>query len=77
MAIFGNLRKIDDYVEYPEILDITEFLAPRKVDFGLEEDDEKHHHLPQERHEGKALYRLYAVVVHLGNMVGCLRPPLV
>ncbi|KAG9051342.1 hypothetical protein FS837_009609 [Tulasnella sp. UAMH 9824] len=62
MAIFGNLRKIDDYVEYPEILDITEFLAPRKVDFGLKEDDEKHHYLPQERHQGKVLYRLKLIV---------------
>lgn len=70
MAIFGNLRKIDDYVDYPEILDITEFLAPQKVDFGLEEDDGKHHSLPQEHHQGKVLYRLYAVVVHLGNMLG-------
>ncbi|KAG8955304.1 hypothetical protein FRC04_008655 [Tulasnella sp. 424] len=70
MAIFGNLRKIDDYVDYPEVLDMTEFLAPRKADYGLGNANENHHHSPQEPSRRRVLYRLYAVVVHLGNMLG-------
>lgn len=69
MAIFGNLRKIDDYVDYPEVLDMTEFIAPRKADYGLRNANENHHHSPQEPSRRRVLYRLYAVVVHLGNMV--------
>lgn len=62
MLSFSNgFKKLDDYVTFPEILDLTPFLAPRKEDF-----------VKGKWHGGeeKCRYRLYAVVVHIGNMVG-------
>jgi hypothetical protein len=61
-----GLKKLDDYVSFPEYLDLKPFLAPKKEDYGL----------GRKRKKGavkgkveKCIYRLYAVVVHIGNMV--------
>ncbi|KAH9943555.1 cysteine proteinase [Amylocystis lapponica] len=69
ISFSGGFKKLDEFVAFPEYLDLTPFLAPRKEDFGLGrcaprrppghvKDDEK------------CMYRLYAVVVHIGNMLG-------
>ncbi len=61
MLSFSNgFKKLDDYITFPEILDLTPFLAPRKEDFAR---------TGAKREPEKCLYRLYAVVVHIGNMV--------
>ncbi|KAJ7698621.1 hypothetical protein B0H17DRAFT_1196724 [Mycena rosella] len=67
MISFSNgFKKLDDYVTFPEMLDLTPFLAPKKEDFGLR--------AKRGRAKGKSsercMYRLYAVVVHIGNMLG-------
>ena len=65
MSFSMGIKKIDDYVTFPEYLDIAPFLAPNKEDFGLPSKKAKRN----ARTKGKCMYRLYAVVVHIGNMV--------
>ncbi len=62
--LYGGFKKLDEFVAFPEYLDLAPFLAPRREDFAAERAD-KGKHKPQE----KCTYRLYAVVVHIGNMV--------
>jgi len=66
MTFSLGFKKLDDYVTFPESLDITPFLAPNKEDFGL--PIKKVRQNSQAR--GKCMYRLYAVVVHIGNILG-------
>ena len=72
MSFSMGFKKLDDYVTFPEYLDITPFLAPNKEDFGLPSKKSKQ----KSRTRGKCIYRLYAVIVHIGNMVStfALRP---
>ena len=62
-----GLKKLDDYVSFPEYLDLKPFLAPKKEDYGLGKKKKKG--VVKGKVE-KCMYRLYAVVVHIGNMVG-------
>jgi hypothetical protein len=65
MSFSTGFRKLDDYVAFPEYLDIAPFLAPNKEDFGLPIRKFRQNG----RARGKCMYRLYAVVVHIGNIV--------
>lgn len=70
MSFSHGFKKLDDYITFPEHLDLTPFLAPKKEDYGLG----KRRKLRGKRdgkEKEKCMYRLYAVVVHIGNMV-CL-----
>lgn len=76
MLSFSNgFKKLDDYVSFPEFLDLSPFLAPRKEDYGLgkksrERTKEKGtQNAKNKMREERCMYRLYAVVVHIGNMV--------
>ena len=62
-----GLKKLDDYVSFPEYLDLKPFLAPKKEDYGLGKKKKKG---AVKGKVEKCIYRLYAVVVHIGNMVG-------
>lgn len=33
--LFGSLRKLDDFVAFPEVLDIAPFVAPNREDYGM------------------------------------------
>ncbi|KAF8970229.1 hypothetical protein BDZ97DRAFT_1792545 [Flammula alnicola] len=69
MSFSHGFKKLDDYVSFPEYLDLMPFLAPRKEDYGLGKkgkDKERKHKAKDVR----CMYRLYAVVVHIGNMLG-------
>lgn len=68
-STFSNLKKLDDNVAFPEYLDLTPFLVPRKEDFGLGTTSEKHDPKAPIPKPQKCVYRLFAVVVHIGNMV--------
>ena len=81
-----GFKKLDDYVTFPEYLDMTPFLAPKREDFEFDQtaDEEEgvlngggSHGVKKElsKEHGKCMYRLYAVVVHIGNMVS--NPPIV
>ena len=61
-----GLKKLDDYVSFPEYLDLKPFLAPKKEDYGLGKKKKKG---AVKGKAEKCIYRLYAVVVHIGNMV--------
>ena len=64
MAFSSGFKKLDDFVAFPEYLDLAPFLAPHKEEFGLG----KKRVAPRPKDE-RCMYRLYAVVVHIGNMV--------
>ncbi|KAJ6508689.1 hypothetical protein C8R45DRAFT_449905 [Mycena sanguinolenta] len=66
MISFSNgFKKLDDFVTFPETLDLTPFLTPKKEDYGLRPKKGK-----GKRPAERCMYRLYAVVVHIGNMLG-------
>ena len=65
MTFSAGFKKLDDYVTFPECLDIAPFLAPNKEDFGLPIKKLRQN----SRARGKCMYRLYSVVVHIGNSV--------
>ena len=73
-----GFKKLDDYVTFPEYLDLTPFLAPKREDYAVDEEEGiingggVKRELGEEH--GKCMYRLYAVVVHIGNMVS--NPPI-
>jgi len=76
MSFSHGFKKLDDYVSFPEYLDLTPFLAPKKEDYGLgRKGKEKRSEKAKEKRKGvssdeeRSMYRLYAVVVHIGNMV--------
>ncbi|KIJ14555.1 hypothetical protein PAXINDRAFT_180942 [Paxillus involutus ATCC 200175] len=63
-----GFKKLDDYIAFPEHLDLAPFLAPRREDYF----DSKVA-VGRGRATSRAepcMYRLYAVVVHIGNMLG-------
>jgi ubiquitin carboxyl-terminal hydrolase 16/45 len=66
LSFSHGFRKLDDYVTFPELLDLTPYLAPKKEDFGL---GKVKHGRKKAKDGEKCMYRLYAVVVHIGNMV--------
>jgi len=75
LSFSHGFKKLDDYVTFPEYLDLTPYLAPKKEDFGLGKKGKAFHGSGVGKHstrskEEKCMYRLYAVVVHIGNMLG-------
>ena len=74
MQFFANFKKLDDPVAFPGYLDLSPFLVPRRESFGLKPGKgekrmwERTSPAIKEK-DGKFMYRLYAVVVHIGNMV--------
>lgn len=72
VSFSSGFKKLDDYVAFPEYLDLAPFLAPKKEDFGLSREKGKVKGKKKSlegKKEEKCMYRLYAVVVHIGNMV--------
>ncbi|KAL4245500.1 Ubiquitin carboxyl-terminal hydrolase [Abortiporus biennis] len=77
VSFSGGFKKLDDFVAFPEYLDLTPYLAPKKEDFGVgkkkkgkerEKDTDKDE--KKKVKDEKCMYRLYAAVVHIGNMLG-------
>ena len=76
MSLSHGFKKLDDYVSFPEYFDLTPYLAPKKEDFGLgKKGKESSRRKHEKSSEDKCVYRLYAVVVHIGNMVRCRFSP--
>ncbi|KAH9477774.1 Ubiquitin carboxyl-terminal hydrolase 16 [Psilocybe cubensis] len=69
MSFSHGFKKLEDYVSFPEHLDLLPFLAPRKEDYGLGKKGKGKESKVKEKEES-CMYRLYAVVVHIGNMLG-------
>lgn len=68
MAFSSGFKKLDDFVAFPEYLDLAPFLAPSPAEYGLRG---KHKKEKAKARDERCMYRLYAVVVHIGNMVSC------
>ncbi|CAE6417084.1 unnamed protein product [Rhizoctonia solani] len=69
--LFGSLRKLDDFVAFPEVLDVAPFVAPNREEYGLKGRGKKVGWFGQKKDkEVPVKYRLYAVVVHTGSMIG-------
>lgn len=66
----SGFKKLDDYISFPEYLDLAPFLAPKIEDYS----DDKMKDLCGDRgrrgREDPCMYRLYGVVVHIGHMLG-------
>ena len=61
-----GFKKLDDYISFPEYLDLAPYLAPRREDYF---DTKVAVTRGRARRSAPCMYRLYAVVVHIGNMV--------
>ncbi|KAF9226350.1 cysteine proteinase [Gyrodon lividus] len=62
-----GFKKLDDYISFPEYLDLAPYLAPRREDYF---DSKVAVGRGRARRAEPCMYRLYAVVVHIGNMLG-------
>ncbi|BEJ14298.1 hypothetical protein CspHIS471_0400650 [Cutaneotrichosporon sp. HIS471] len=76
-SAFTSLKKLDDFVSFPEMLDIAPFMAPNRNDFkavptpdGPRAPYQDWPSPEQCPNRTPMPYRLYAVVVHLGTMLG-------
>ncbi|KAI0088186.1 hypothetical protein BDY19DRAFT_994108 [Irpex rosettiformis] len=71
MSFSSGFKKLDDFVAFPEYLDLAPYLAPRREDFGLgRKKKRKEKEKREKEQDGECMYKLYAVVVHIGNMLG-------
>ncbi|TEB31837.1 peptidase C19, ubiquitin carboxyl-terminal hydrolase 2 [Coprinellus micaceus] len=74
LSFSHGFKKLDDYITFPEHLDLTPYLAPKKEDYGLDKkkggSDAWKSGKKGKGKDERCTYRLYAVVVHIGNMLG-------
>ena len=61
-----GFKKMDDYISFPEYLDLAPYLAPKREDYF---DSKVAVTRGRARRSAPCMYRLYTVVVHIGNMV--------
>ncbi|KAF9239325.1 peptidase C19, ubiquitin carboxyl-terminal hydrolase 2 [Melanogaster broomeanus] len=61
-----GFRKLDDCIAFPEYLDLAPFLAPRREDYF---DSKVAVGRGRAKRVEPCMYRLYAVVVHIGSML--------
>ncbi|KAH0834842.1 hypothetical protein J3R83DRAFT_10462 [Lanmaoa asiatica] len=61
-----GFKKLDDYISFPEYLDLAPYLAPRREDYFESKVAVTRGRV---RRPAPCMYRLYAVMVHIGNMV--------
>jgi len=66
ISFSSSFKKLEDYVSFPEYLDLAPYLAPRREHY---EDTKSGHVRGRTKGPERCMYRLYAVVVHIGNMV--------
>ncbi|KAG6333174.1 hypothetical protein ID866_5920 [Astraeus odoratus] len=66
-SLASGFKKLDDYISFPEYLDLGPYLSPRKEDYFVSKTAVGR---GRPRRTEPCMYRLYAVVVHIGNMLG-------
>ncbi|KAG1837373.1 peptidase C19, ubiquitin carboxyl-terminal hydrolase 2 [Suillus subalutaceus] len=67
MSFSSTFKKLEDYISFPEYLDIAPYLAPKREQYA---DAKPGHVRGRSKRPERCMYRLYAVVVHIGNMLG-------
>ncbi|KAN0085898.1 hypothetical protein V8E55_007032 [Tylopilus felleus] len=68
MSFSTGFKKLDDYISFPEFLDLAPYLAPRREDYFDSKVAVTRGR--SARRPAPCMYRLYTVVVHIGNMLG-------
>ncbi|TRM57438.1 hypothetical protein BD626DRAFT_574487 [Schizophyllum amplum] len=66
VSFSSGFKKLEDYVAFPEWLDLKPYLAPTKEECAMGRKASAEH----VRNAAPCMYRLYAVVVHIGSMLG-------
>ncbi|KAL1687576.1 hypothetical protein GGG16DRAFT_127836 [Schizophyllum commune] len=66
VSFSSGFKKLEDYVAFPEWLDLKPYLAPTKEECAMGKKASAEH----ARKSEPCMYRLYAVVVHIGSMLG-------
>ncbi|WVN86745.1 uncharacterized protein L203_101917 [Cryptococcus depauperatus CBS 7841] len=77
MTRFTTLKKMDEFVSFPEHLDLAPYLAPNRKDYKLSQTPHGLHApymdwenpMQGPEHVDPVMYRLYGVVVHIGDMI--------
>lgn len=64
----SGIRKLEEFVSFPECLDLSPFLEPVREE-GSDKESQSCRRNGTRDEGGRCLYRLYAVVVHIGDMV--------
>lgn len=67
MSFSSSFKKLEDYVSFPEYLDIAPYLTPKREQYA---DAKPGSVRGRSKRPEQCMYRLYAVVVHIGNMLG-------
>jgi len=72
----SGIRKLEEFVSFPECLDLSPFLEPVREEDTVSSDKESRscRWNGARDEDGRCLYRLYAVVVHIGDMVSFFGP---
>ncbi|WVQ78395.1 hypothetical protein IAT38_000481 [Cryptococcus sp. DSM 104549] len=72
---FAQLKKMDDFVSFPENLDLAPFLAPNRRDYKVNQTPNGPHATYMDWKDPEkgpdlepVMYKLYALVVHMGTM---------
>jgi hypothetical protein len=69
ISFSSSFKKLEDYVSFPEYLDLAPYLAPKREKYV---DAKLGYVRGRTKRPERCMYRLYAVVVHIGNMVRSL-----
>jgi len=72
ISFSSSFKKLEDYVSFPEYLDLAPYLAPKREQYV---DAKLGYVRGRTKRPERCMYRLYAVVVHIGNMVRTLSYP--
>ncbi|ORY27212.1 hypothetical protein BCR39DRAFT_539027 [Naematelia encephala] len=74
---FYDLKKVDDFISFPETFDLAPFLTPNRNDYKVVPTSSgpraPYMDWPSPEHGPEmkpVMYKLYALVVHLGTMIG-------
>lgn len=69
ISFSSSFKKLEDYVSFPEYLDLAPYLAPKREQYV---NAKLGYVRGRTNRPERCMYRLYAVVVHIGNMVRTL-----
>ncbi|KAI0747091.1 hypothetical protein C8Q80DRAFT_1179265 [Daedaleopsis nitida] len=70
VSLSGGFKKLDEFVAFPEYLDLAPFLAPKREECTHDQLEREKERRKSKQPPERCMYRLYAVVVHIGNMLG-------
>ena len=66
ISFSSSFKKLEDYISFPEYLDLAPYLAPKREQYL---NTKAGYTRGRAKRPERCMYRLYAIVVHIGNMV--------